>query len=96
MAEAKDAGPYVVGYVTSPHPHAAMHIRTLDVLEAVEAIHLCGIEGEDLRAMAARSSKVVSTTRSTSWTSSRLLCSLPPKAAPCRLPKPRRLKEYSR
>ena len=62
MAEPEAPGPFIVGYVTSPHPHAALHIKTLDVLEAVEAVHLCGIEGEDLETMAARSSKVASTT----------------------------------
>ena len=57
-----NARPYTVGYVTSPHPHGPFHIRTLEVLAEVEAVHLCGIEGEDLGAMVSRSSKVASTT----------------------------------
>ena len=53
---------FVVGVVSSPHPHAPMHMKTLDVLPEVEAVHLCGIEGEDLEAMASQSSKVRSQT----------------------------------
>ena len=55
---------FQVGYVTSPHPHGPFHIKTLDALPEVEAIHLCGIEGEDLDAIAARSTKVASMTTS--------------------------------
>ena len=53
--------PFQVGAIVSPHPHAAMHLKTLDVLEPVEAIHLCSVEGADLAALGALSSKVRTT-----------------------------------
>ncbi len=59
-----DSKPFVVGVVSSPHPHAPMHMKTLDVLPEVEAVHLCGIEGEDVEGMASQSSKVRSKTTS--------------------------------
>ena len=54
--------PFVVGFVSSPHPHSEFHMKTLEVLQEVDAIHLCGIEGEDLEALAAVSTKVRSRT----------------------------------
>ena len=59
-----DSSSFAVGFVSSPHPHAPMHIKTLDVLTEVEEVHLCGLEGEDLEAMAMKSSKVRSKTNS--------------------------------
>lgn len=53
-----DSKTFVVGVVSSPHPHAPMHIMTLDTLQEVKDIHLCGIEGEDLEAMKSQSHKV--------------------------------------
>ena len=55
---------YVVGFVSSPHPHSPSHMRTLEVLDSVEAVHLCGVAGEDTDALSAGSTKVVSTTDS--------------------------------
>jgi hypothetical protein len=52
---AADDGPFRVGLVTSPHPHAALHLRTLDALPAVEAIHACALAGADPAALAAGS-----------------------------------------
>ena len=54
--------PLKVGFVSSPHPHSVFHMKTLEVLEEVEEIHLCGIESEDLDALAAVSTKVRSRT----------------------------------
>ena len=51
---------YTVGFVSSPHPHSAYHVKTLDVLDEVQAIHLCGLAGEDTDTLAAQSSKVAS------------------------------------
>ena len=51
-----------VGYITTPHPHGSMHIKTLDVIDEVDQIYLCGLENEDLESMASLSSKVVSKT----------------------------------
>lgn len=59
-----DSSSFTVGFVSSPHPHAPMHIKTLDGLTEVEEVHLCGLEGEDLEAMAMKSSKVRSQTSS--------------------------------
>lgn len=59
-----DTQSFQVGVVSSPHPHTPFHLKTLDVVPVVEAIHLCGIAGEDLRALAAGSTKVRSTTSS--------------------------------
>lgn len=59
-----DSNRFAVGFVSSPHPHAPMHIKTLDVLPEVEEVHLCGLEGEDLEELAMKSSKVRSKTTS--------------------------------
>ncbi len=55
---------FVVGFVSSPHPHSPAHMRTLEVLDSVEAVHLCGLAEEDIPALSEGSSKVVSTTDS--------------------------------
>jgi predicted dehydrogenase len=55
---------FVVGFVSSGNPHSRMHMRTLEVLPEVETIHLCGLEGEDMDALASESSKVTTTTES--------------------------------
>ena len=55
---------FVVGFVSSPHPHSPAHMRTLNVLDSVEAVHLCGLAGEDTAALSAGSAKVVSHTDS--------------------------------
>jgi predicted dehydrogenase len=60
MAGDKDS--FVVGYVSSPHPHAPFHVRTLELLDSVKAVHFCGLEGEDTAAIAAGTSKAASTT----------------------------------
>ena len=54
--------PFQVGVVVSPHPHSRLHLTTLDVLPDVEAIHLCGLAGEDVAALAGAVPKVASTT----------------------------------
>ena len=59
---AKDKDSFVVGYVSSPHPHAPFHVKTLELLDSVEAVHFCGLEGEDTAALAAATSKAASTT----------------------------------
>jgi predicted dehydrogenase len=41
-----------VGLICSPHPHAAQHLRTLAVVSEVEAIHICGLAGQDPQALA--------------------------------------------
>ena len=39
------------GVISSPHPHAPMHVKTLEVLPEVTAIHLCGVADEDTDAL---------------------------------------------
>ncbi len=55
---------FVVGFVSSGNPHSLMHMRTLEVLPEVETVHLCGLEGEDMDALANESSKVATSTNS--------------------------------
>ena len=59
-----DSSRFAVGFVSSPHPHAPMHMKTLDVLPEVGEVYLCGLEGEDLEAIGMESSKVRSKTTS--------------------------------
>ncbi len=54
--------PYTIGYVASPHPHASFHVKTLDALPEVEAIHLCGLAGAEVDELSSASAKVSSTT----------------------------------
>ncbi len=60
MSPRKDS--YVVGFISSPHPHSPFHMRTLEVLDSVEAVHICGLAGEDMESLAGGSTKVASTT----------------------------------
>ena len=53
---------FVVGFVSTPHPHSVLHMKTLDVLDAIETVHVCGLEGEDVDMLAAETDKVASTT----------------------------------
>ena len=55
---------FTVGFVSTPHPHSILHIKTLDVLAAVGAVHVCGLDGDDVDALAAETDKVLSTTDS--------------------------------
>ena len=59
-----DALSVEVGMISSPHPHAPMHVKTLDVLPEVTAIHLCGVAGEDTDALGEGATKVQSVTTS--------------------------------
>ena len=49
---------YTVGFVSSPHPHSAYHVKTLDVLDDVDSVRLCGLEGENIETLALESSKI--------------------------------------
>jgi predicted dehydrogenase len=49
--------PFRVGFIASPHPHAAMHLKTLEVLPQVEAVRCAGVAGADGAAFAAEISK---------------------------------------
>ena len=53
-----DERPFQVGVVVSPHPHARLHLATLDALNDVAGVHLCALAGEDPAPLAASSSKV--------------------------------------
>src|SRR6476469_2269868 len=46
-----------VGFVASPHPHAAMHLKTLEVLPEVERVLCVGVGDADGAALAAGLSK---------------------------------------
>lgn len=54
--------PFRVGVIASPHPHAQGHLRTLEVLSAVQSVDVCGIEGQDPAHLAGTSKKVETTT----------------------------------
>ena len=45
------AAPFTVGVVLTSHPHAVAHLRTLDVLPDVEAIHAVWLDGTDPRSL---------------------------------------------
>ena len=65
ISGAGDERALVVGFIFSgQHAHAGGHMVTLDPIDEVESIHLCGIAGGELEEKAALSSKVKSTTRS--------------------------------
>ncbi len=64
MTNPSESLEYTIGYVSSPHPHGPLHVKTLDVLTEVKAVHFCGIEGEDVEAIAAETPKAQSTTDS--------------------------------
>ena len=59
-----DALSIEVGMISSPHPHAPMHVKTLETLPEVTAIHLCGVADEDTDALGEGASKVQSVTTS--------------------------------
>ena len=59
-----DALSVEVGVISSPHPHAPMHVKTLEVLPEVTAIHLCGVADEDTDALGEGATKVQSVTTS--------------------------------
>ncbi|MBM3934509.1 MAG: Gfo/Idh/MocA family oxidoreductase [SAR202 cluster bacterium] len=54
--------PFTVGFISSPHPHARLHVKTLDVLPQVEAVHVCGLEGEDVEGLRAQAPGKVKST----------------------------------
>lgn len=59
-----DALSVEVGMISSPHPHAPMHVKTLEVLSEVTAIHVCGVADEDTDALGEGATKVQSVTTS--------------------------------
>ncbi len=63
MGNNRDSG-FAVGFISSPHPHSNAHVKTLEELDEVEEVYLCGLEGEDLNGLAAETSKLAGTTGS--------------------------------
>jgi predicted dehydrogenase len=57
-----DERAFQVGVVVSPHPHARLHLQTLEVLPEVEAVHLCTLEGAAAGDLTAGLTRVRSTT----------------------------------
>ena len=53
---------FSVGFVTTENPHSLMHMRTLETLPEVEAVHVCHIGGGDRDAIRQASSKIASET----------------------------------
>lgn len=64
MTTDKESGNFVLGFVSSPHPHSNAHMKTLETLDEVSNIYLCGLEDEDLAALGAGTSKVRGTAAS--------------------------------
>jgi predicted dehydrogenase len=58
MSERARERPFRVGLIASPHPHASMHLRTLDVVPKVEVLDVCGVAGQDAAALAGSVTKV--------------------------------------
>ncbi|MSQ43730.1 MAG: Gfo/Idh/MocA family oxidoreductase [Chloroflexi bacterium] len=56
---------HTVGVILTAHPHTVAHLRTLDVLPDVEAIHVAVLEGLDLSTLDVPTRKVVRTYVST-------------------------------
>lgn len=52
---------YTVGVILTAHPHTIAHLRTLDVLPDVEAIHVAVLDGLDLATLDVPTRKVVRT-----------------------------------
>ena len=52
---------FVVGVVACDNPHSNFHVKTLEELDEVEGVYLCGLEGEDLDSIAAETSKMAGT-----------------------------------
>ena len=53
-----------IGFVSSPHPHSAFHIKTLELVASIKEIHLCCIEGQDSEEFTALSGKIKTTSNS--------------------------------
>ena len=53
-----------IGFVSSPHPHSAFHIKTLELVASIKEIHLCCIEGQDADEFTALSGKIKTTSNS--------------------------------
>lgn len=51
---------FSVGFVTTENPHSLMHVRTLEALPEVEAVHVCHLGGGDRDAIRQASSKIAS------------------------------------
>jgi predicted dehydrogenase len=62
MSDGARERPFHVGQIASPHPHASLHLRTLDVVPEVEAVAVCGVAGQDPAALAGSVAKVRSLT----------------------------------
>ena len=52
---------FVVGVVSCNNPHSDFHVKTLEELDEVEKVYLCGLEGEDLDSLAANTTKTAGT-----------------------------------
>ncbi len=53
-----------IGFISSPHPHSAFHIKTLELISSINEIHLCCIEGQDSDELTALSEKIKTTSNS--------------------------------
>ena len=53
---------YVVGFISSPHPHSGLQIKSLEGRDIVNEIHFCGIDGEDIEKLTSNSKKIFSVT----------------------------------
>lgn len=53
---------FTVGLITSENPHSLMHMRTLQALPEVEAVHVCHLGGGDPGGIRGESSKLVAET----------------------------------
>ena len=53
-----------IGFVSSPHPHSAFHIKTLELINSINEIHLCCIEGQNPNEFTNLSSKIKTTSNS--------------------------------
>ena len=47
-----------IGFVSSPHPHSAFHINTLELVDSIKEIHLCCIEGQEASEFTELSGKI--------------------------------------
>lgn len=62
MDQISEKPQYVIGYISSPHPHADLHLKTLDLIPEVKGVRFCGIDGQEPRRFATETPKVISTT----------------------------------
>lgn len=53
---------FAVGFVTSENPHSLMHVRTLEALPEVEAVHVCHLGRGDRDAIRQASTKIATET----------------------------------